>query len=99
MTAADMLKAASGLFSVFDRNKAGEEVRRLEDDIKDAGEVQAKLLRAEHKAALAREKAEKAHRLTATAPRYTEMLGPQLNPHRSQPYSSLRLKNVLELTS
>ena len=62
MTAADMLKAASGLFSVFDRNKAGEEVRRLEDDIKDAGEVQAKLLRAEHKAALAREKAEKAHR-------------------------------------
>ncbi len=62
MTAADMLKAASGLFSVFDRNKAGEEVRRLEDDIKDAGEVQAKLLRAEHKAGLAREKAEKAHR-------------------------------------
>jgi hypothetical protein len=71
MTAADMLKAASGLFSVFDRNKAGEEVRRLEDDIKDAGEVQAKLLRAEHKAGLAREKAEKAHRSTPTARSFT----------------------------
>ena len=40
---AELLKSASGLFSVFERNKAQEEVRRLEDDVKGVEKVQAKL--------------------------------------------------------
>ena len=58
----DLLKSASGLFSVFDRNKAQDEVRRLEEDVKGVEKVQAKLAKAEQKAAVATEKAEKAHK-------------------------------------
>lgn len=58
----DLLKSASGLFSVFERSKAQEEVRRLEDDVRGVEKVQAKLAKAEQKAALASEKAEKAHK-------------------------------------
>lgn len=58
----DLIKSATGLFSVFDRNKAHDEVRKLEEDVKGVEKVQAKLAKAEHKAAVATEKAEKAHR-------------------------------------
>ena len=58
----DLIKSATGLFSVFDRNKAHYEVRKLEEDVKGVEKVQAKLAKAEHKAAVATEKAEKAHR-------------------------------------
>lgn len=58
----DLIKSASGLFSVFDRNKAQEEVRKLEADVKGVEKVQAKLAKAEHKAAVATEIAERAHR-------------------------------------
>jgi len=61
-TSSDLLKSASGLFSVFDRNKAQDEVRKLEEDVKGVEKVQAKLAKAEQKAALATEKAEKAHK-------------------------------------
>jgi len=36
---ADLLKSASGLFSVFERSKAQEEVRRLEDDVRGVEKV------------------------------------------------------------
>ena len=58
----DLIKSASGLFSVFERNKAQEEVRKLEEDVKSVEKVQAKLAKAERKAAVATEKAEKAHK-------------------------------------
>ena len=61
-TSSDLLKSASGLFSVFDRNKAQDEVRKLEEDVKGVEKVHAKLAKAEQKAALATEKAEKAHK-------------------------------------
>ena len=47
---------------MFERSKAQEEVRRLEDDVRGVEKVQAKLAKAEQKAALASEKAEKAHK-------------------------------------
>ena len=47
---------------MFDRNKAQEEVRKLEADVKGVEKVQAKLAKAEHKAAVATEIAERAHR-------------------------------------
>ena len=79
-TTGDVLKAASGLFSVFDRNKAQEEVKRLEADVRGVDKVQEKLAKAEAKAAVATQKAEHAHRelmarAEAFAPKVQRVVG------------------------